>query len=375
MLHQHDFYMTMAARLALRGHGGAEPNPLVGCVIVSDRDTVVGWGYHGRCGGPHAEIVALRRAGARAAGSTVYVTLEPCNHTGRTGPCAEALIGAAVARTVLAGRDPSPTAGGGAQRLRAAGIAVETFSTCRAATALNDPYLYRVRTGLPWVVCKWAQTIDGRIATRSGESRWLSNTISRRLVHRERGRVDAILTGIGTVIADDPLLTARCVRRRRTARRVVVDPKLAIPLKSKLILTASEAPVTVACEEHLLAEGGPRAAALAAAGVELIGVPTDGRHLSLVTLLGELARRHETATLFVDGGAGLLGRLFEERLVNQTWIVIAPQIFGDEQAIPCVRGLTVTTLTEGVQLKLADVRRRGHDVLLRYDVKDQNPPA
>ena len=180
--------LAMAARLAVRGRGGAEPNPMVGCVIVSRAGEIVGWGYHRRCGGPHAEIEALRRAGARAAGATAYVTLEPCNHTGRTGPCSEALIEARVGRVVYARADPGVPAGGGAERLRAAGIDGELCATCADAIAVSDPYVHRVRNGLPWITAKWAQTADGRIATASGESQWISNPASRRLVHRRRGQ-------------------------------------------------------------------------------------------------------------------------------------------------------------------------------------------
>ncbi|MHC4415460.1 MAG: bifunctional diaminohydroxyphosphoribosylaminopyrimidine deaminase/5-amino-6-(5-phosphoribosylamino)uracil reductase RibD, partial [Planctomycetota bacterium] len=371
----HHAYLAAAARLALRGHGGAEPNPLVGCLIVSPEGGIVGWGYHRRCGGPHAEIVALRRAGPRAAGATVYVTLEPCNHTGRTGPCSEALIKAGVARAVVARLEPGAVAAGGAKHLRTAGIHVDTCADIPprpAAVAVSDPYVYRTRSGLPWVVAKWAQTVDGRIATRSGESRWISNAASQRLLHRERGRVDAILTGIGTVIADDPLLTARGVRPRRVARRVVIDPDLDIPLESRLVTTTREAPTIVACGEAHLSEPSPRAAALVSAGVELIGAPMDGTRLRLADVLRALVPRHETTNVLVDAGPGLLGELFRQRLVNEAWVFVAPRLFGDEHALPCVRGLTVEALTDGVALSLSHVRRRGGDVILRYAVgRDQ----
>ncbi|MHC4992472.1 MAG: bifunctional diaminohydroxyphosphoribosylaminopyrimidine deaminase/5-amino-6-(5-phosphoribosylamino)uracil reductase RibD, partial [Planctomycetota bacterium] len=188
-------FLAMAARLALRGRGGAEPNPMVGCVIAASSGEVVGWGYHRRCGGPHAEIEALRRAGARSAGATAYVTLEPCNHTGRTGPCTEALIEAGVRRVVYARKDPGVPAGGGGERLRAAGIEADLCATCPDAITVSEPYVHRVRTGLPWITAKWAQTADGRIATSSGESQWISNAASRVLVHRRRGHSDAVLTG------------------------------------------------------------------------------------------------------------------------------------------------------------------------------------
>ncbi len=366
-------YLSMAARLALRGHGGAEPNPLVGCVIVAGDgggtgDSVVGWGCHRICGGPHAEVEALRRAGAKASGATVYLTLEPCNHIGRTGPCSEALIEAAVARVVYARAEPDAVAGGGAARLREAGIDVKLDPGCRAAVEVSDPFVRRITTGLPWVVAKWAQTLDGRIATRTGESRWISNNASRRLVHQKRGRVDAILTGIGTVRADDPMLTARGVTRRRVARRVVIDPGLEISPNCRLVTSTAKAPTVVACGADRLEADTDRVRALKDAGVEIIAVPRTGTELPLDDVLRELVLRYQTTHLMVEAGAGLLGRLFRDGLVNEAWVFVAPLLFGDDEALPCVRGLTVETLTDGCRLELWNVRRRGDDVVLRYGV-------
>jgi len=362
-------YLSMAARLALRGHGGAEPNPLVGCVIVDDaRDSIVGWGCHRVCGGPHAEVEALRRAGSNASGATVYLTLEPCNHIGRTGPCSEALIEAGIGRVVYARAEPDAVAGGGAGRLREAGIDVTLEPGCRAAVEVSDPFVRRIASGLPWVVAKWAQTLDGRIATRAGESRWISNTASRRLVHRKRGCVDAILTGLGTVQADDPMLTARGVSRRRVARRVVIEPALEIAADCRLVATAAETPTVVACGADRLAADTDRVRALTDAGVEIIAVPRTGTELPLDDVLRELVLRHQTTHIMVEAGAGLLGRLFRDGLVNEAWVFVAPLLFGDEQALPCVRGLTVATLTDGCPLELWNVRRRGDDVVLRYGV-------
>ncbi len=359
-------FLAMAARLALRGHGGAEPNPQVGCVIVSPRGEVAGWGYHRRCGGPHAEVEALRRAGPRAAGSTVHVTLEPCNHTGRTGPCAEALVAARVARVVYARRDPTPVAGGGAERLRAAGIRAEECPCCAAAVAVAEPYVHRVVTGLPWVVCKWAQTLDGRVAASSGASRWISGERSRRMVHRERGRVDAILTGIGTVLADDPRLTPRGVRVRRIARRVVVDPDLEIPPRAKLVTTAREVPTLVACRDAALDTRAEVAGELRRSGVEILALPSSGRELPLRDLLLALVDRYQAAHVLVESGPRLLGRLFRDRLVDEVWAFVAPMLLGDDRALPAVRGLNAPALAEAVPLRLAEARRRGPDVFLRY---------
>lgn len=361
-------YLAMAARLAARGRGGAEPNPLVGCVIVGPAGSVVGWGYHRQCGGPHAEVEALRRAGPRAAGATAYVTLEPCNHAGRTGPCTEALIDAAVARVVYARPDPSSGAGGGAERLRSAGIEVQLDESCPPAIEVSAPFVRRVRDGLPWVIAKWAQTVDGRIATPSGESRWISNPASRGIVHRLRGRVDAILTAIGTVDADDPMLTARGVRLRRAARRVVVDPGLATPLDCRLVATADRYPTSIICRRCRYEERSRRAAELEARGVELIPIDAPVEELPLTAALRDLVRRHEVTNVLVEAGPGLLGRLFRDHLVNEAWVFIAPLLLGDDEAVPCVRGMTAATLTQGCPLELRNVRRRGGDVLLRYRV-------
>ena len=361
-------YLQMAARLALRGHGGAEPNPLVGCVIVSRGDEVVGWGYHRRCGGPHAEINALKRAGNRAPHSTVYLTLEPCNHTAQTGPCSEVLIEAGVRRVVYARDDPSQDASGGAERLRAAGVETELITNCPAAIAVSDPFVHRVKTGLPWVIAKWAQTLDGRIATRTGKSRWISNERSRRMVHRERGRVDAILTGIGTVLADDPLLTARHVRLRRLAKRVVINPSLAIPLDARLVTSLDQAPTIMVCDEAVLQSQTSKAAQLRDRGVELLGVPATNGRLELSKALGRLSQRYDVSTILVEAGAGLLGELFQQRLVNEAWVFVAPKLWADEQAYPCLRGLSVDDVTDGIRLTLQDARVRGGDVVLRYRV-------
>lgn len=362
-------YMQMAARLALRGHGGAQPNPLVGCAIVSPEDEVVGWGFHRRCGGPHAEIQALQRAGQHAANATVYLTFEPCNHTGRTGPCSEALIDAGVRRVVFARPDPDAEAAGGTDCLRDAGIEVQQFTNCPEAIAVSDPFVHRIKTGLPWVVAKWAQTIDGMIATRTGKSRWISNERSRRMVHRERGRVDAIITGIGTVLADDPLLTARNVRKRRIALRVVVNPSLAIPLDANIVTTLDQAPTLMVCDESILQSQSDKPAQLRDRGIELLGVPATAGSIDLRQALQTLSVRYNVSTVLVEAGAGLLGDLFRQRLVNEAWVFVAPTLWGDEQAYPCVRGLTVSDVTDGLNLDLRNARVRGGDVVLRYGVE------
>lgn len=365
--------LARAARLALRSHGRAEPNPLVGCVVVAASGEIVGAGYHPRFGGPHAEVVALRQAGERARGATVYVTLEPCAHVGRTPPCTDALIRAHVARVVYARRDPTPDAAGGGAILRQAGISAELNESCRAAVEVSEPFIHRARTGLPYVIAKWAQTLDGRIATRAGTSRWISSASSRRLVHRERGRVDAILTGIGTVKTDDPLLTARNVRVRRSARRVIIDPDLETPLVSKLVDTARAAPITILHAPPRDEAALARADALRLAGAMLIEVERDGRWLHLPTALRRLVAAHDITTIMVESGGGLLGALFRANLVNEALVFIAPMLFGDQEAIPALRGFTTEHVTDGVHLHWRETRLRGGDIVARYRVSAGNP--
>ncbi len=246
---------------------------MVGCVILDSQGAVAGEGYHARCGGPHAEVEALRRAGARARGGTAVVTLEPCNHTGRTGPCSVALKKAGVARVVYACTDPAVPAAGGAEALRAAGVEVLQVP-CEAAARVTAPFLHRVRTGLPWVTAKWAQSADALLVPPPGQDRWISGLRSRAKVHGERGRVDVVLTGMGTVLADDPLLTARCQRPLRQPLRqplrVVWDPRLELPLGAQLVRTAKDWPVVAACLPGADSARVAHAAALRAAGVTVV---------------------------------------------------------------------------------------------------------
>lgn len=377
----HLHHLRRAAMLALRGHGGAEPNPMVGCVIVAASGETVGWGYHRQVGGAHAEIVALQRAGAKAKGATLYCTLEPCNHQGRTGPCAQAVIDAGVACVIIARRDPWPVAAGGLERMTAAGIETCIINDCDFASNICAPFVHRMTTGLPWVTVKWAQTIDGRIATRPplGESQWISNESSRRMVHRERGRVDVMLTGIGTVLKDDPMLTPRGVRLRRPVTRrpprglplrVVIDPNLRIPLEAKVVNTTHEAPTMIACAQAIIdsasGDADHKVQALRSRGVEVQGIPMQGDELLLEPVLRELATKREATHVLVEAGTGLMSRLFRQRLVNEAWVFTAPLLLGDDQAQPAISGMTTRKLADGVRMQLWSLRRRGGDVIARY---------
>lgn len=366
-------YLDLAARAAVRAEGRVEPNPLVGCVLVKG-DDVIGIGHHRVWGGAHAERDALANTRARGhdpRGSTAYVTLEPCCHHGKQPPCTDALIEAGVARVVYAVTDPGPESAGGAAILREAGIEAGLCRDSVAAKALSQPFVHRVRTGLPWVTAKWAQTIDGRIATRTGESQWISGARSRRRVHRRRAKVDVMLTGLGTVLADDPSLTARGVSVRRAARRVVIDADLEIPMDGALVRTARDVPTAVVCSKDLVTAGitERKVAELEAAGVTVVGVPEDrerpGR-LKLDLLLRALVDRFGVATVMVEAGAGLLGSLFDADLVCEAVVYLAPTVIGDERALPAATGRVASKLSDARRFALHRVKRVDDDVELVY---------
>lgn len=351
--------LDRAVRLAVRGHGSTDPNPMVGCVIARDDGGVIAEGFHRRCGGPHAEVEALRAAGGAARGATAIVTLEPCCHTGRTGPCTEALRDAGIRRVVYAVPDPNPTARGGARQLGEWGIDATAFPHAGAAE-LALPFIRRVTTGLPWIAAKWAQSIDGAVALSSGDSKWLSCGRSRMLVHRERGRVDAVLTGIGTVLADDPALTPRGVRIQRRPRRIVYDPDATTPLQSRLC--DGTAPTTLLVASDASNAARLRIAALASRGVDCVPLGPGGE---LAPALRRLATEGVSRVL-VEAGGGLVGRLLAESLLDEAWVFVAPLLIADDAATRSARGLSRSTLEAIPRARLMSVRRRGADALIHY---------
>jgi diaminohydroxyphosphoribosylaminopyrimidine deaminase/5-amino-6-(5-phosphoribosylamino)uracil reductase len=337
-------WMRRALALAERGRGYVEPNPLVGAVVVRDGQTV-GEGWHERFGAAHAEINALAAAGAAARGATLFITLEPCCHHGKTPPCTEAILGAGVARVVAALEDPFPqVAGQGAARLREAGIAVELGVGAAEARRQNAPYFKLLATGRPYVHAKWAMSLDGKIATRTGDSKWISNEASRRRAHELRGRVDGILVGIGTVLADDPLLTAR-PPGPRVAARVILDSKARMPLTSQLVQTARTVPTLVVSE----AVASPELReALRQAGCEVV-MPSpeyDGTP-RLPALLDELGRRRWT-NLLVEGGADVLGRFLDAGAIDEIHAFLAPKLIGGGQSKSPFAGRGLALLKDAV---------------------------
>ena len=330
-------WMHHALELGERGRGFVEPNPVVGAVIVKD-GRILGEGYHEKFGGPHAEIHALRMAGPQAAGATAYVTLEPCCHTGKTGPCTRALIEAKVSRVVAAVLDPNPlVAGKGVLELRRHGISVVLGTCARRATRMNAPFFKLIKHKRSYIIAKWAQTLDGAMADRFNSSKWISCEESRQQVHALRGRVDAILVGVGTVLADDPLLTARPrdpAEIRRRAIRCVLDAYCRVPLDSRLVKSAGEYPTIIFHHRLLEPAAEDRRRHIAAAGVECIAIDSSGEaagELNFAAVLDELGRRMMSNVL-VEGGAEVLGHLLRHRLVDEAHVFIAPRILGDHRA-------------------------------------------
>lgn len=330
--------LDRAARLALRGHGAVEPNPMVGCVVLAHDGTIAAVAHHRAIGGDHAEAAALLQAGERARGGTALVTLEPCDHHGRTPPCSMALCHAGVREVVFGESDPNPAAAGGAARLRSAGIDVWQCSTPWTRW-LHAPFALRVREGRPWVIAKWAQDRTGATAARVGTDRWISSLRSRTMVHRERARVDAILVGIGTVLADDPhlLSRARVASRRRTPIRAVLDPFLDLPLQSQLVRTAADGRVTVFTTVTAVRAHTEKAEQLRTSGVLLCpllpeaqgqpllrGVCEQGIRICLASLAADGA-----STVLCEGGARLLGALLAADLVDDAWV------FTSSHALEC----------------------------------------
>jgi diaminohydroxyphosphoribosylaminopyrimidine deaminase/5-amino-6-(5-phosphoribosylamino)uracil reductase len=355
---QDEQFMRRALVLAARGRGAVEPNPMVGCVLVRD-GTVIAEGYHRRFGGPHAEVEALDAAGAGARGSTAYVSLEPCCHRGKTGPCTDALLAAGVSRVVAAMADPfAQVAGEGLRALAAAGVRTAVGLLEDQARLLNAPYLKRLATGLPWVILKWAQSLDGKLATRTRQSQWLTGETARREAHRLRGVVDAVVVGAGTVAADDPQLTCRFVKARRIARRVVVDGRLKIGLDRRLVRTAREEPVVVASTHAAIGGQPDKVDALKQAGCELLPLPEVSAGRIDLRGLVEWFGTQQATNVMVEGGGQLLGQFLDQRLADEVAIFIAPMLIGGSQ--PGAAGATaaVTPWPGGVEDLAASPRLR-----------------
>jgi diaminohydroxyphosphoribosylaminopyrimidine deaminase/5-amino-6-(5-phosphoribosylamino)uracil reductase len=351
-------WMRLALEEAAKGKGYVEPNPMVGCVVVRD-GCLIAKGHHRYFGGPHAEVEALQSIDGSNA--TIYVTLEPCSHFGKTPPCAPLVASKRPDRVVVAMLDPFPAvAGRGIALLREQGIDVTTGVLEPEARELNAPYLKLLNTGKPWTIAKWAMTLDGAIATATGESKWISNELSRASVHQMRSELDGIIVGIHTVLADDPLLTARLpgnAKPHRIATRVVLDHRGRLPLNSKLVQSIATAPLWV-----IVADRCPlvNRESLMQLGATVIAIPTDYKHDSLTFAIEELGRARATNVL-IEGGAAVLGSAFDRDLVDQVECFIAPKIFGGDAKRP-VFGIGVERVQDANLWRVASTRMHCDDI-------------
>lgn len=345
-------YMRRALELAAKGRGRTSPNPMVGCVAVRG-DAAIGEGYHEKAGGPHAEVNAIRAAG-NVAGATLYVTLEPCCFEGRTPPCTNLLIAQKPARVVVAMADPNPkVAGRGIQLLREAGIHVDVGMLESEARQLNEVFVKYIATGMPFVIAKCAMSLDGKLATRTGDSRWITSETSRRLVHELRNEVDAILVGSRTVMLDDPSLTTRLPGGGRDPIRVILDAGDYLDHSRRVFHLESAAPTWVAVPDDRDFEGA----------AETLRVPKTANGLDLRVLMRELAKRQVTSVL-IEGGGSTLGSAFEAGIVDKIMFFVAPKIIGGTAAVSAVGGAGVARMADAIQLCRMQFRPSGEDFLV-----------
>ncbi len=354
-------YMRRALDLAALALGRTSPNPVVGAVIVKDGH-IIGEGYHQKAGTPHAEVHALRQAGDEAAGATVYVSLEPCSHFGRTPPCADALIAAGVKKVVIACLDPNPqVAGRGMQKLIAAGIETELGILEQEARQLNEAFIKYIQTGRPFVAIKTAMTLDGKIASKTGDSRWITSPDARIYVHQLRNTYDAIMVGIGTVLHDDPLLNTRLEADNvRDPVRVIIDSKLDLPLDSKIARSSQEQRSIVFCSAGA---DDNKQAGLEEFGLEIIRLDSDEIFLPLEKVMEHLGSIG-ISSLLVEGGGQINASLLERHLVDKVYSFIAPKIIGGSEAPSPVGGQGLNFMREAWELHSMDVKKFERDILI-----------
>ncbi|HEX8066109.1 MAG TPA: bifunctional diaminohydroxyphosphoribosylaminopyrimidine deaminase/5-amino-6-(5-phosphoribosylamino)uracil reductase RibD [Thermoleophilaceae bacterium] len=355
-------HLRRAVELATEARGMTSPNPLVGAVVVKD-GRVIGEGFHAAAGEAHAERAALDSCGEVPAGGTLYVSLEPCCHEGRTPPCTDAILAAGIARVVVASDDPTKKASGrGLGILRDEGVEVSVVNgeVARSARLINQPFRKHARTGRPLVVMKCAMTLDGKVATSSGDSRWISGEASRARAHRWRAESDAVAVGVGTALADDPLLTARVEAVARQPRRVVFDSEARLPLDSRLVRSVDESPVSVVCTR-----AAPRTAteALAAAGVDVIVVAGENEAARVSAALDELGAR-EVQSLMLEGGPHLAGAFMDAGEIDVVHAFVAPILAGGRNARAAVEGEGIEAIGAARRAVATEVERIEDDVLI-----------
>lgn len=357
--------MQRAFALARTAKGRTSPNPMVGAVLVKE-GRIIGEGYHTSAGADHAEIVALKAAGDEARGATLYLNLEPCCHYGRTPPCTEAIIRAGVKRVVASTFDPNPlVAGKGAERLKAAGIDVEIGLLSEEAKRLNEAFFTFIIKGRPFVILKVAASLDGKIATKAGESRWITGEAARKKVHELRDEVDAVLVGIGTVLKDDPLLTVRLDRERtRDPLRVIVDSHARLPLKANVLKDPRKTWVAVSPEAPQ-----ERVEALQRQGANVLVIEGSPRKVSLGKLMEELGRRG-IMSLMIEGGSEINGSAFQEGIVDKLILFYAPLLIGGQEAPSIIGGSGVEHLPQAIRLKDVRIERLGDDLFIEAYIQE-----
>lgn len=356
-------YMKLAAQLAIKGQGWTEPNPMVGAVLVKNK-RIIATGWHKRCGGPHAEIEALAAAGSQAASATLYVTLEPCSHFGRTPPCVEAIIQSGIKQVVVGMKDPNPLMNGRSlQKLRRAGIKVRCGLLVEELTRLNEVFIKYIRCQMPFVTAKSAQTIDGKIATADGKSQWITSAAARQYGHRLRDGYSAILVGTNTVLKDNPRLNA--LRRDKRIKKIILDSRLRISLKAQLFKNVRAQDCFVAVTRQ-----APQAKVrqFQQWGIHVLICPAKNGRVDLKHLLRELAKR-EIASVLLEGGAKVIGQALADKLVDKMIVFIAPRIMGDQRALSSVDGPGPTTLDRMVQLQDITINTIGQDLVLEGYVR------
>lgn len=356
---EHETYMRKALELAQKAEGWTSPNPVVGALIVKD-GKIIGEGYHKKAGTPHAEIHALSMAGTEAKGSTVYVTLEPCSHYGKTPPCADTLIKAEVAKVVIAMEDPNPkVAGRGINKLIDAGITVVTGILENEARILNEVFIKHITTRLPFVALKSAITLDGKTATKTGSSKWITGSVAREAAHRLRHRYDAILAGIGTIISDDSQLTTRIPGENlKSPIRVVIDSNLRIPEDAKILDTSVAPTLIYTCSPVSI-----KVERLQQKGVQVIQCPDDHGRVDLLEVLKDLYTRGFTSIL-VEGGAEINGTFLDKGLWDKLYVFLAPKLVGSHTAPGMFGGAGVSLMKDAITLKHMDIKSLGHDWLI-----------
>lgn len=361
-------FMWMALDLARQGRGLTNPNPMVGAVVVKNGE-VVGTGYHQVAGGPHAEYIALQKAGEKARDATLYANLEPCCHQGKTPPCAENILKAGIKKVVVAMEDPNPLVDGkGISYLREKGIKVKVGILEDKARHLNEIFIKYITTRKPFVIVKTAMSFDGKIATREGDSRWITGEKSRQLVHRLRSRADAVVVGIETVIHDNPALTTRIAddKDSKDAIRVILDSKARLPHDAKVINPASRASTIVAVTEDAPPE---RCGALRNLGVEVLTLPSSGGRVSAEALVEALGKR-KISCLLVEGGGTVNYSLLEKNLVDKLYLFLAPVIFGGKNAPTPFGGEGIDVLDKAWAVSNFELKQYGEDLLIiGYPVK------